>query len=113
MVRDKRWAPNRAVLNHPDQLATHILETTTTDKVPSCNQNLQQWCQFKDRNIPLNVERAIIPMSSRLNLNFRKIYLSSNVSIKRMGNVPKNSVSSQHSRQSKTYKTEQPYLSGV
>ena len=29
-VTDKRKALNRAVLNHPDQLVTHILETTTT-----------------------------------------------------------------------------------
>ena len=29
-LRDKRTALNRVVLNHPDQLATPILETTTT-----------------------------------------------------------------------------------
>ena len=31
MVRDKQRALNRMVLNYPDQLTTHILETTTTN----------------------------------------------------------------------------------
>ena len=36
-----------------------------------------------------------------------------NVSIKRMGSVPKKSVHSQHSRRLETYKTEQPFFPGV
>ena len=35
--RFKQRAVNRAVLNHSDQLATHILKTITSGEVPSCN----------------------------------------------------------------------------
>ena len=49
------------------------------------------------RNGPFS-ESVMIKIHSRLNLNFQKIYLPSNVRIKRMGPVPKNSVPSQHSR---------------
>ena len=52
----------------------------------------------------------MVTISSRLNLNFLKIYLPRNISIKRMSSVPQNSVPSQHSRQSNKYKTEQPFF---
>ena len=44
---------------------------------------------------------------------FPEIYSPLNVSIKRIGSVPKNSVPSQPSHQSNKYKTEQSFLSGV
>ena len=47
-----------------------------------------------------NILRVMVIISFCLNQNFLKIYSSSNVSIKRMGSVPKNSVPSQHSLQS-------------
>ena len=74
---------------------------------PSCNEaDMQQWCQFQEPVRPLiamalSVYSVMVTISSHLNLNFLK------------GSVPKNSVSSQHSRQSKKYKTEQPFVSGV
>ena len=49
-------------MNHPDQLATRIFETTTNDQVPSCNQNLQKVGSIlgtdptADCNSPLNVD---------------------------------------------------------
>ena len=85
---------------------------------PSCNQtDMQQWCQFQEPVWLLiamahSVYSVMVTISSRMNLNFMKIYSPSNVSIKRMGSVPKNSVPSQYS-QSNKYKTEQPFLSGV
>ena len=39
-VRDKRRALNRAVLNYSDQLATRILETTTTGEDPRVTERL-------------------------------------------------------------------------
>ena len=41
-TRDKRRAPNRAVLTHPDQLAVHILKITTTaeDLRVTCNSGV-------------------------------------------------------------------------
>ena len=74
---------------------------------PSCNEaDMQRWCQFQEPVRPLiamalSVYSVMVTISSHLNLNFLK------------GSVPKNSVSSQHSRQSKKYKTEQPFVSGV
>ena len=56
---------------------------------------------------------VMVTMSSYLNLNFLKMYSPLNVSIKRMGSVPTNLASSQHLRQLKTYKIEQPFLSGI
>ena len=44
---------------------------------------------------------------------FPEKFSSSQVSIKRMGSVPINSAPSQHLRQSKTYKLEQPLSPGV
>ena len=62
----------------------------------------------------LSLLTVMVTMDSRLNLNLPKIDSSLNVSVKCMGSVPKNSVSSKHSGQSKTYKTEQPFFkSGV
>ena len=58
------------------------------------------------------VYSAMVTMSSCQNLNVLKIYSQSNVSIKWMDSVPKNSVPSEHTRQSKKYKTEKPFLSG-
>ena len=74
---------------------------------PSCNEtDMQQWCQLQEPVRLLiamahSVYSVMVTISSHLNLNFLK------------GSVPKNSVSSQHSRQSKKYKTEQPFVSGV
>ena len=71
---------------------------------PSCNEtDMQRWCQFQEPVRPLiamalSVYSVMVTISSHLNLNFLK------------GSVPKNSVPSQHSRQSKKYKTEQPFL---
>ena len=51
-VRLKRRALKRAVLNHPDQLATHILETTATGEVVylrvtrTCNRGIS----FRNRS---------------------------------------------------------------
>ena len=56
---------------------------------------------------------VMVTISSRLNLNYLKIYSPLNVSIKWIGSVPKNSVPSQHSHQSNKYKTEQSFLSGI
>ena len=73
----------------------------------SFNQtDMQQWCQFQEPvrlliAMALSVYSVMVTISSHLNLNFLK------------GSVPKNSVSSQHSRQSKKCKTEQPFVSGV
>ena len=55
----------------------------------------------------------MVTMSFRLNLTFLKIYSSSTVAIKEKGSVPKNFIPSQHLRQLKTYKAEQPFLCGV
>ena len=60
-----------------------------------------------DRNGPLGV------VSYDHNVFSSELYSPSNVSIKRMGSVPKNSVPSEHSRQSNTQKTEQSFVSGV
>ena len=74
-----------------------------------CNYtDRQQWCQFQEP-----VYSVMVTISSRMNLNFLKIYSPSNVSIKRKGSVPKNSAPSQYSRQSNKYKTEQTFLFGV
>ena len=80
------------VLNHRGQLATHISETTAIGEVPSCNENLQKWYQFKEPirlllAIALSMLMIMVTMSSRLRLNFPKIYSASNVSNKRMGSV--------------------------
>ena len=60
MVRDKQRALNRVVLNHSDQLATHILETMTTGEVPSCivtrkHSVVSIYGPITDCNSPLNV----------------------------------------------------------
>ena len=77
---------------------------------PSCNwTDLQQWCQFQEPFwLLMAVELIMVTMSSRLNLNFLKIYSPTNVSIKWTGSVPKNLVPAQHSHQLNMYKTEQP-----
>ena len=65
-----------------------------------------------DRNGPLSVVgygHNVFSSESE----FLKIYSSSNVSIKQMGSLRRYSVPSQHLRQSKTYKIEQPLLFGV
>ena len=112
-LRDKRRSLNRAVLTHPDQLATHILKTTTTGEDLrvtrlKCNSGVNSGTgATTDRNGPFSVvSYGHIVFSS-------KIYSPSYVSIKRMGSVPKNSVPSQHSRQWNKYQTEQPFLSLV
>ena len=47
-VRDKRGALNRAALNHPDQLATHDLDTTTkVEDHRATKLTLQHWCQVQ------------------------------------------------------------------
>ena len=66
---------------------------------------MQQWCHFHEPLWQLiamahSVYSMIVTISSRLNLNYLKMYLPSNVSIKRMGSVPNNWVPSQYSRQS-------------
>ena len=80
---------------------------------PSRNwTDMQQWCQFQEPvrlliAVAHSVYSLMITISSRLNLNYLKIYSQ------RMAPVPEKSVSSQHSCQSNKYKTEQPFLSGV
>ena len=44
-LRDKRRALNRTVMNHHDQLATHVLEITTTGEAIGLQE---QWCQFQE-----------------------------------------------------------------
>ena len=43
-LRGKRRAVNRAILNHPEQLAPHILETSSTGK----DLPVHKWCQFQE-----------------------------------------------------------------
>ena len=108
-VRDKWRALNKAVLNNLDQLTIHILETTNTGEDLRVTRLISNsGVSFRNRSefwiaIVLSMLTVVVTMSYlRLNLNFRKIYSSSNVSIKRMVSVPENSIPSQHSRQSRS-----------
>ena len=62
---------------------------------PSCNEiNMQQWCHFQEPvrlliAIAHSVYSFMVTIFSHMNLNFLKIYLPLNVSIKRIGSVPK------------------------
>ena len=120
-LRDKRRALNRAVLNYPDQLATYSLETTTTGKDLrvtrlTCNGGVNFrnrsdcWSQCPSQTSQLFSQCLFIGVSLK-----KYIYYSSNINIniKRIGSVPKNVVPSQRLRQSKTHKTEPPFLSRV
>ena len=119
-IRDKCRALNRADLNHPDQLATHILETSTTGedlRVTRLTGN--SGVSFRSRSdcwsqLPIQCGR----LRSQSLLDWVWIYpeilfIIECQYIKRMRSFPTNSVPSQHSRQSGTYKTEQPFLSNV
>ena len=87
----------------------------TSWKLPPPAKTMQQWCQFQQPvrlliSMARSVYSVMVAISSRLNLNYLKVCSPSNVSIKRVGSVPKNSLPSQHSRQSKTCKTEQQFF---
>ena len=104
-------------MTHPEQLATHILKTDTTGEDLRVTRHatvvsISGTSATADRKAR-SVYSAMVTISSCLNLNLLKIYSPSNVSVKRMDSVPKNSVPSQHSRRSNKYKIEQPLLSGI
>ena len=118
-VRDKRRTPNRAVVNHTDQLATHILETTTTGKDLrvtrlTCNNGVNFrnrsncWSQWPFHSSRL-CSRCLIVW---IWISWKFIHHRMSVSNRWFLSL-KNSLPSQHSRQSNKYKTEQPILSGV
>ena len=91
-IRVKGRTVNKAVLNHPDQFAIHMWETKPLAKyfrvTRTCNSGVSLRKPVR-LLIAIALSMLTITRSSRLNLNFRKMYLSSNVSIKRMASVLK------------------------
>ena len=49
-VRENLRALKRAVLNHPDHLATHIMETITAGEVPSVTRSCNSGVSFRNRS---------------------------------------------------------------
>ena len=105
IIKDIRNAPHRGLEikevseqggSDPTRSTRHThLENCHHWRRPSYNEaDMQQWCQFQEPVRLLiamahSVYSAMVTISSRLNLSYQKIYSPSNVSIKRIGSVPK------------------------